>query len=196
MTHYDTYNCGRYLLRLRVVDDTDHTVFVLFDREAAVLIGKSCAELIESSEVTLLNYPLNTNYLQCVLTTYQLLVPLRVVTITSLYFLNSLQTTEQSDFPKPISDLFGRSFLFKVYSDGRREGCFEKTFRVRGVDGDDQLLTKFQDKCRKHVSETADNVLTDSSPVNEGNDQVIDTNKSELTAVSKVCFPYEYMRST
>lgn len=64
------------------------------------------------------------------------------------------------------------------------------------MDGDDQLLTKFQDKCRKHVSETADNVLTDSSPVNEGNDQVIDTNKSELTAVSKVCFPYEYMRST
>lgn len=70
MTHYHTYNCGRYLLRLRVVDDTDHTVFVLFDREAAVLIGKSCAELIESSEVTLLNDPLNTNYLQCVLTTY------------------------------------------------------------------------------------------------------------------------------
>ncbi|XP_068487118.1 uncharacterized protein [Phaseolus vulgaris] len=40
----------RYKLKLRVIDETDSTTFVLFDRDATTLINKSCAELFESHD--------------------------------------------------------------------------------------------------------------------------------------------------
>ncbi|XP_068477222.1 uncharacterized protein [Phaseolus vulgaris] len=39
-----------YKLKLRVIDETDSTTFVLFDRDATTLINKSCAELFESHD--------------------------------------------------------------------------------------------------------------------------------------------------
>ncbi|ESW21756.1 hypothetical protein PHAVU_005G096800 [Phaseolus vulgaris] len=40
----------RYKLKLRVIDETNSTTFVLFDRDATTLINKSCAELFESHD--------------------------------------------------------------------------------------------------------------------------------------------------
>ncbi|XP_068466545.1 uncharacterized protein [Phaseolus vulgaris] len=40
----------RYKLKLRVIDETDSTTFVLFDRDATTLINKSCAESFESHD--------------------------------------------------------------------------------------------------------------------------------------------------
>ncbi|KAK8467756.1 hypothetical protein PHAVU_007G143500, partial [Phaseolus vulgaris] len=40
----------RYELKLRVIDETNSTTFVLFDRDATTLINKSCAELFESHD--------------------------------------------------------------------------------------------------------------------------------------------------
>jgi len=38
----------KYKLKLRVMDETDSTTFVLFDKDAATLLKKSCAEILES----------------------------------------------------------------------------------------------------------------------------------------------------
>jgi len=40
----------RYKLKVRVIDDTDSTTFVLFDRDATTLINKSFAELFENRD--------------------------------------------------------------------------------------------------------------------------------------------------
>ncbi|ESW33865.1 hypothetical protein PHAVU_001G105000 [Phaseolus vulgaris] len=40
----------RYKLKVRVIDKTDSTTFILFDRDATTLINKSCAELFESHD--------------------------------------------------------------------------------------------------------------------------------------------------
>ena len=40
---------------MRVIDDTNSTTFVLFDRDATTLINKSCAELFESHDKV--NFP-------------------------------------------------------------------------------------------------------------------------------------------
>ncbi|XP_068497907.1 uncharacterized protein [Phaseolus vulgaris] len=40
----------RYKLKLRVIDETDSTTFVLFDRDATTLINKSCTELFETHD--------------------------------------------------------------------------------------------------------------------------------------------------
>jgi len=37
-------------VQLRVIDDTDSTTFMLFDREASSLLSKSCAEMFESHD--------------------------------------------------------------------------------------------------------------------------------------------------
>ncbi|XP_068492261.1 uncharacterized protein [Phaseolus vulgaris] len=39
-----------FKLKLRVIDETDSTTFVLFDKDATTLINKSCAELFESHD--------------------------------------------------------------------------------------------------------------------------------------------------
>ncbi|ESW16101.1 LOW QUALITY PROTEIN: hypothetical protein PHAVU_007G129300 [Phaseolus vulgaris] len=44
----------RYKVQLRVIDDTDSTTFLLFDREASSLLSKSCAEKFESHDKDLL----------------------------------------------------------------------------------------------------------------------------------------------
>lgn len=38
----------RYMIKMRVVDHTDSATFVLFDRDAAELFKKTCADMIES----------------------------------------------------------------------------------------------------------------------------------------------------
>ncbi|KAK6646240.1 hypothetical protein PHAVU_L003637 [Phaseolus vulgaris] len=40
----------RYKVQLRVIDDTDSTTFMLFDREASSLLSKSCVEMFESHD--------------------------------------------------------------------------------------------------------------------------------------------------
>ncbi|ESW20231.1 hypothetical protein PHAVU_006G191400 [Phaseolus vulgaris] len=40
----------RYKVQLRVIDDTDFTTFMLFDREASSLLSKSCTEMFESHD--------------------------------------------------------------------------------------------------------------------------------------------------
>lgn len=40
----------RYRLQVRVEDDTRSANFVLFDKEATVLIGKSCTEMVDAYE--------------------------------------------------------------------------------------------------------------------------------------------------
>ncbi|XP_068486959.1 replication protein A 70 kDa DNA-binding subunit D-like [Phaseolus vulgaris] len=42
----------RYKIKLRVVDETDSTTFILFDREANSLLSNSCAEIFESHDKT------------------------------------------------------------------------------------------------------------------------------------------------
>ncbi|XP_068498023.1 uncharacterized protein [Phaseolus vulgaris] len=39
-----------YKVQLRVIDDTDFTTFMLFDREASSLLSKSCTEMFESHD--------------------------------------------------------------------------------------------------------------------------------------------------
>ncbi|XP_020970079.1 uncharacterized protein LOC107622057 [Arachis ipaensis] len=43
--HYATNVTPRYRIKIAVEDDNGHGVFVLFDREAAYLLKKSCADL-------------------------------------------------------------------------------------------------------------------------------------------------------
>lgn len=38
----------RYMIKMKVVDHTDSATFVLFDRDAAELFKKTCADMIES----------------------------------------------------------------------------------------------------------------------------------------------------
>ncbi|XP_068503932.1 replication protein A 70 kDa DNA-binding subunit B-like [Phaseolus vulgaris] len=40
----------RYKVQLRVIDETDSTTFILFDREANSLLNKSCAEILETHD--------------------------------------------------------------------------------------------------------------------------------------------------
>jgi hypothetical protein len=43
--------CHRFCLKLRVKDDTAMSTFVVFDRDATLLLKKSCVELIEASNL-------------------------------------------------------------------------------------------------------------------------------------------------
>ncbi|XP_068504616.1 uncharacterized protein [Phaseolus vulgaris] len=57
----------RYKLKVRVIDDTDSTTFVLFDRDATTLINKSCAELFESHDkINLLGLTNNSVSKMCI----------------------------------------------------------------------------------------------------------------------------------
>ena len=40
----------RYKLKVRVIDETNSTTFILFDRDVSTLINKSCAKLFESHD--------------------------------------------------------------------------------------------------------------------------------------------------
>jgi len=44
----------RYMIKVRVIDDTDSTTFVIFDRDATLLLKKSAVDMIESMRVTTL----------------------------------------------------------------------------------------------------------------------------------------------
>ena len=43
----------RYKIKLCIVDETNSTTFILFDREANSLLNKSCAEIFESHDKVL-----------------------------------------------------------------------------------------------------------------------------------------------
>jgi len=40
----------RYKVQLRVIDDTDSTNFMIFDKEVSFLLNKSCVEIFESHD--------------------------------------------------------------------------------------------------------------------------------------------------
>ncbi|KAL6528711.1 hypothetical protein OROMI_029356 [Orobanche minor] len=42
----------RYRIRIKVIDETDSTIFVIFDRPALILLKRSCSDLIASCEKT------------------------------------------------------------------------------------------------------------------------------------------------
>ncbi|KAL6520219.1 hypothetical protein OROMI_032399 [Orobanche minor] len=42
----------RYRIRIKVIDETDSTIFVIFDRPASILLTRSCSDLIASCEKT------------------------------------------------------------------------------------------------------------------------------------------------
>jgi len=48
------YLYGRYKVHLRVIEDTDSTTFILFDKEANSLLNKSCAEIFETHNKVIL----------------------------------------------------------------------------------------------------------------------------------------------
>ncbi|QCE00278.1 Nucleic acid-binding [Vigna unguiculata] len=44
----------RYKLRLRVIDATDSTTFVVFDRDASAMLKKSCSDILDLQDKDLL----------------------------------------------------------------------------------------------------------------------------------------------
>lgn len=94
--------CPRYMIKVRVIDETDSATFVIFDRDAALLLKKTAADMIES-----------------------------------------MGSDESETLPKEISSLVESTFLFKVETNISTDARFEKSYRVRRISNDVELLKKF-----------------------------------------------------
>jgi hypothetical protein len=131
------------MIKVRVIDETDSATFVIFDRDAALLLKKTAADMIESMGVNYIHYS-NIKTLVCFLFAY---LYFNYMYHIFFYILCNCCLYDQSDesetLPKEISSLVESTFLFKVETNISTDARFEKSYRVRRISNDVELLKKF-----------------------------------------------------
>ncbi|GAU51186.1 hypothetical protein TSUD_412120 [Trifolium subterraneum] len=94
----------RYRLKLRIIDSTDSSTFVVFDRDGAELFKKSCSDMIDS------------------------------------------MGPKSNGPPKELIDMVDKTFLFKVDTNVKEETRYEKSYRVKKMTDDVDVIAKFKAK--------------------------------------------------
>ncbi|RHN51699.1 putative nucleic acid-binding protein [Medicago truncatula] len=100
--YFILFYLSRYMIKVRVIDETDSATFVIFDRDATLLLKKTAADVIES-----------------------------------------MGSDESGTLPKEISSLVESTFLFKVETNISTDARFEKSYRVRRISNNVDLLKRF-----------------------------------------------------
>ena len=70
--YFILFYLSRYMIKVRVIDETDSATFVIFDRDATLLLKKTATDMIESMGINYIHYS-NIKTLVCFLFLYFLI---------------------------------------------------------------------------------------------------------------------------
>lgn len=126
---------GRYRINLRVIDETESAVFTLFDRDATLLLGRTCANLLDGiNQVFIHHWHAST------LPQFHVII----VTNPSYALIQLLKETVNKPVPNAFDALIGKTMLFKVDVSPPRSMRFGRTFSIRKICFQEDIIDRFK----------------------------------------------------